>query len=166
MGTKMGPSYACLFMGHLEHLVQQSFTGPMPELYKRFIDDGIGAGSHSESVLLDFIHCVQNFHSSIKFTYKISPVSVEFLDMSVAIKHGQFATSVFYKRTDAHSYLYFDSSRHPNTKASIPCSQFLRLRRLCSDDEDFLLLLFFFFSEIMELFFHFFFFFSQVQHTS
>ena len=49
-----------------------------------------------------------------------------------------FATSVFYKPTDAHSYLYFDSSHDPNTKASTPYSQFLRLRRLCSDDEDFL----------------------------
>lgn len=35
MGTKMGPSYACLFMGHHEHLILESFTGPMPELYKR-----------------------------------------------------------------------------------------------------------------------------------
>ena len=136
MGTKMEPSYACLFMGHLEHLIQQSFTGPWPELYKKYIDDGMGACSYSESVLLDFTHVVQNFHSPIKFTYKISPVSIEFLDISVAIKYGQFATSVFYKPTDAHSYLHFVSFHHPNTKASIPYSQFLRLRRLCSDDED------------------------------
>ena len=37
---------------------------------------------------------------------------------------------------DSHSYLLFSSS-HPNhTKQSIPYSQFLRLRRLCSDDKD------------------------------
>ena len=85
-----------------------------------------------ESALLDFIHFVQN---------KISPVSVEFLDILVNIKHGQFTTSIFYKPTDAPSYLYFHSSHHPisNTKASIPYSQFLHLRRLCSDKEDFLL---------------------------
>ena len=46
-------------------------------------------------------------------------------------------TSVFYKPTDSHSYLLYSSS-HPNhTKQSIPFSQFLRLRRLCSEDEDF-----------------------------
>ena len=130
MGTKMGPSYACLFPGHLEHLIQQSFTGPMPELCKRNIDDGIGACSHYQSVLLYVDHFVQNVHPSITFTYKIFPVSVEFLDSPVAIKHGQFATSVFYKPSDAHPYLYLDFSHHPNTKASIPYSQILRLRRL------------------------------------
>ena len=49
MGTKMGPSYACLFMGHLEYRIMESFTGPVPELYKRYIDDGFGASSRSES---------------------------------------------------------------------------------------------------------------------
>ena len=44
---------------------------------------------------------------------------------------------LFYKPTDSHSYLLFSSS-HPNhTKRSIPFSQFLRLRRICSEDEDF-----------------------------
>ena len=43
MGTKMGSSYACLFMGHLEYRTMDSFTGPVPELYKRYIDGGFGA---------------------------------------------------------------------------------------------------------------------------
>ena len=127
MGTKMGPSYTCLFMGHLEYRIMESFTGPVPELYKRYIDDGFGASSRSESVLLDFIYFVQNFHPSVKFTYNISPVSVEFLDIHVNIKDSKFNTSVFYKPTDAHSYLHFHSFHHLNTKASISYSQFLRL---------------------------------------
>ena len=90
MGTKMGPSYACLFMGHLEYRTMEYFTGPVPELYKRYVDDGFGASSRSESVLLDFIYFVQNFHPSVKFTYNISPVSVEFLDIQINIKHGKF----------------------------------------------------------------------------
>ena len=131
----------CLFMGHLEHSILESFTGPVPELYKRYIDDGFGASPGSESVLLDFIQFVQNFHHSVKFTNKVSPVSVEFLelDIQVSIKHGRFTTSVFCKPSDAHSYLYFHISHHPNTKASIPFSLFLPLPRLCSDEEDFLL---------------------------
>ena len=68
--------------------------------------------------------------TSIKFTDKISPVSVEFLDILVNIKHGQFTTSVFYKLTDAYSYLYFHPSHYPITKVSIPYPQYLCLWRL------------------------------------
>ena len=42
-----------------------------------------------------------------------------------------------YKATDSHSYLDYPSSHNPSMKNSIPSSQFLRLRRLCSDDTDF-----------------------------
>ena len=46
-------------------------------------------------------------------------------------------TSVHYKPTDSHSYLLHSSSHPSHVKNSIPYSQFLRLRRLCSDDSDF-----------------------------
>ena len=42
-----------------------------------------------------------------------------------------------YKPTDSHSYLLYSSSHPSNVKNSIPYSQFLRLRRLCSEDSDF-----------------------------
>ena len=42
-----------------------------------------------------------------------------------------------YKPTDSHSYLLHSSSHPSHVKNSIPFSQFLRLRRLCSDDSDF-----------------------------
>ena len=42
-------------------------------------------------------------------------------------------TSVHYKPTDSHSYLLHSSSHPSHVKNSIPYSQFLRLRRLCSD---------------------------------
>ena len=83
MGTKMGPSYACLFTGHLEHTLLQQYKKPMPEIYKRYIDDGIGATSLSYNQLLDFINFVQNFHPAVKFTYEISEKSVTFLDMKL-----------------------------------------------------------------------------------
>lgn len=137
MGTKMGPSYACLFMGYFEHQLMQSYTKPIPEIYKRYIDDGVGATSLNYNQLLDFIKFVQNFHPAVKFTYEISDVSVVFLDMTISLHEGKLSTSVHYKPTDSHSYLDYRSSHHPAMKNSIPFSQFLRLRRLCSDDVDF-----------------------------
>ena len=68
---------------------------------------------------------------------KLAKPVFSFLDISVSINGNALATSVSYKPTDSHSYLLF-SSPHPNhTKQSILYSQFLRLRRLCSDDKDF-----------------------------
>ena len=109
----------------------------MSEIYKRSIDDGVGATSLSYDQLLDFINFVQNFHPAVKFTYEISEKSVTFLDMKLYLKQGKLTTSVHYKSTDSHSYLDYRSSHNPSTKNSIPFSQFLRLGRLCSDDADF-----------------------------
>ena len=37
MGTKMGPSYANLFVGYIEHKFFNQYNGPKPELYRRSI---------------------------------------------------------------------------------------------------------------------------------
>ena len=49
----------------------------------------------------------------------------------------EIQTSAYYKPTDSHNYLLYSSSHPQHTLNSIPFSQFLRLRRLCSDDRDF-----------------------------
>ena len=82
MGTKMGPSYACLFMGHLENALLQQYKKLAPKIYRRYTDDSIGATSLSYNQLLDFINFVQNFHPAVKFTHEISEKSVTFLDMT------------------------------------------------------------------------------------
>lgn len=137
MGTKMGPSFACLFMGFLEHGIQSTYPGPHPELYRRYIDDGIGATSLSEHQLRDYISFVNDFHPSIDYTFDISSSTVAFLDMHISIHNDTFLTSVHYKPTDAHAYLHFQSSHPSSTINGIPFSQLLRLRRLCADPADF-----------------------------
>eukprot|EP00061_Rhincodon_typus_P005832 g25816.t1 len=47
MGTRMGPSYTCLFVGYVEQSLFHSYTGPIPHLFLRYIDDCIGAASCS-----------------------------------------------------------------------------------------------------------------------
>eukprot|EP00061_Rhincodon_typus_P011553 g36653.t1 len=56
MGTHMGPSYACLFVGYVEQSVFRSYTGPKPHLFLYYIDDCIGAASCSHEELEQFIH--------------------------------------------------------------------------------------------------------------
>ena len=54
MGTRMGPSYANLFVGYVEHQFFNQYDGPKPELYGRYIDDCIGAISSSREELDQF----------------------------------------------------------------------------------------------------------------
>ena len=80
---------------------------------------------------------MNSFHPALKFTWKISETSVTFLDTNISVQDNNLATSVHYKPTDSHSYLLYSSSHPFHVKDSIPYSQFLRLRKLCSDDSDF-----------------------------
>ena len=138
MGTKMGPSYACLFMGYLEETIFKSYRGPAPDLYKRFIDDIIGASSLPQEHLEQFIQYMQSFHPAIEYTYSITHKQLPFLDTEMTpTDDDTISTSVYYKKTDSHNILRYDSSHPTSCKNSIPYAQFIRLRRICSDDTDF-----------------------------
>ena len=70
----------------------------------------------------------------IRFTHKISCISVNFLDTKV-IKNpmGNINTDVYQKPTDIHPYLHWASAHPPHLKYSIPYSQ-IRLRRIFSSN--------------------------------
>ena len=38
MESKLGPNYACLFVGHVEERMMTEYSGIKPELYKRYMD--------------------------------------------------------------------------------------------------------------------------------
>ena len=137
MGTKMGPSYANLFVGYIEHEFFNQYNGPKPELYRRYIDDCVGATSSTREELNQFITAVNSFHPALKYTWEISDTSLAFPDIKLSIEGNGLCTSVHYKPTDSHSYLLYSSSHPSHDKNSIPYSQLLRLRRLCSEDSDF-----------------------------
>ena len=133
----MGPSYANLFVGFIEQQFFDKFDGTKPELYRRYIDDCFGATSCSRQEFDYFITSVNSFHPALEYTWVVSECSIAFLDINVSISGNRLSTSVHYKPTDSHSYLLHSSSHPAHVKNSIPYSQFLRLRRLCSDDTDF-----------------------------
>ena len=66
MGTRMGPSYANLFVGYVEHQFFNQYNGPKPELYGRYIDDCIGAISSSREELDQFITSVEGTRAFCK----------------------------------------------------------------------------------------------------
>lgn len=137
MGTRMGPSYACLFVGYIEEQIDNTYVGKKPELHKRYIDDIFGATSMTQEELCNYIKFVQNFHPAIDFTFEISCESLPFLDATFSIKDSRISSTIHYKDTDTHSYLHYTSGHPRKCKNAIPFSQFLRLRRLCSDRQDY-----------------------------
>eukprot|EP00061_Rhincodon_typus_P008071 g30348.t1 len=91
------------------------------------------------SELEQFINFTNTFHRALKFTWAISDTSLPFLDfsISISISRNRLTTDIHFKPTDSHSYLDYTSSHTPFCKNAIPYSQFLRLRRICSQDEAF-----------------------------
>ena len=131
MGTKMGHSVACIFMGYFEELFFTDYEHSTPMLYKRYIDDIVGAASCPEEELKCFIDHVTNINPSIKYTYTISNNTVTFLDLQLTIDNNHIKSCVHFKHTDSHNYLLFSSSHPPSCKQSIPFSQLLRIKRCC-----------------------------------
>ena len=136
MGTRMAPSFANLFMGKLERefLLTQDVK---PREWWRFIDDIFAIWTHGESLLRHFIESLNRHHPTIKFTANWSAQAVTFLDTTVYLENGRIRTDLHVKPTDKHQYLRMDSCHPIHCKASIPYSQALRLRRICSEEQVF-----------------------------
>jgi len=137
MGTPCAPSYANIFMGDLEHRMLQSSPIPLTNLYwKRFIDDIFFIWTPDTQDLDSFKDHLNSFHTTIKFTFDSSTHSVPFLDTLVTIQDKKLCTQLYSKPTDAHLYLRTDSCHPQHTFNSIPYSQALRIKRICSNPDD------------------------------
>jgi peptide-methionine (R)-S-oxide reductase len=138
MGTPMAPTVACLFMGWLEKQMLESSPVPVrTELLKRFIDDIFLLWTGTDEELNLFFEHINSVHSSIKFTQKQSTEEIPFLDINISLKNGFLQTDLFTKETDSHNYLHSTSCHPGHVCRNIPYSQFIRLRRLCSEDTSF-----------------------------
>ena len=133
MGTKMGPAIACLTMGYFEERILEDFSGTPPVLYKRYIDDIVGVAKGPKREVEKFVEFVGSYCPFLKFTHEISPSSVTFLDVSLSIEHHELSSDIHFKPTDSHNYLLYSSSHPQSCIKSIPYSQLLRARRICSD---------------------------------
>ena len=78
---------------------------------------------------------IDQFHDTIKFTWDWSRHSVNYLDVQVINKSG--VIDLYAKPTDKHRYLYHASCHPKGCKRSIPYSQALRLKRICSTSASF-----------------------------
>ena len=136
MGAKLAPGYSNLFMSKFElDFVYTYHTQPL--LWKRYIDDCFCIWTGTYQDLLKFIDHLNSCDPTIKFTFEASQLSINFLDTTVKIIDNRIITDLYTKPTDSHNFLLFTSAHPKKCKQSIPFSQYLRIRRICSRLDDF-----------------------------
>ena len=104
----------------------------------RFVDDGIGGWIGDLRSFYHWFRKVYNFlniNFNLRLTFNVvnSFHFIEFLDVSFRFLNFELDTDVFYKPTDAHRYLNFNSAHPPHVFKGIVFSQFLRVRRIVTD---------------------------------
>ena len=146
MGTPMAVNFANLFMSKFETNMLNDFYkkyGIRPKLYLRYIDDVFFVWVGDKASLDTFINFCKSYSemkqmaSKITFKARYSSKSVEFLDMNVKLENNRITTDLFSKPTAKHQYLHRSSFHAPTTIRSLPKTQFIRLRRLCSHINDY-----------------------------
>ena len=110
-----------------------------PKVRLRYIDDIFYIWEHGEDELTKWLEHLNNFHKTIKFTNEWSHTKINFLDTTVKVNiDNKLYTDLYVKPTDTNSYLNYNSAHPPNCKNSLPYSQFLRIKRICTKDSDYL----------------------------
>ena len=136
MGSKVSPSFAILYMDYFESTHVYTYQ-LQPTVYLRYIDDIFMIWPHGNTELATFVEFLNTREPNIKFSTESSDKTVNFLDIQVSIRNRQIHTDLYTKPTDSHDYLLYSSAHPQKCKDSIPYSQFLRIRRICSDIIDF-----------------------------
>ena len=137
MGTICAPSYANIFMDHFEKKLIYPFIKGFLFIYLRFIDDLFFIWTGNKKDLMKFLNELDTKHESIKFEYQISKTSITFLDPEAYIKNSKLYTKIYRKQTDCQTFLNINSEHAKSLKTSIPYSQALRIKRICSKTTDF-----------------------------
>jgi hypothetical protein len=133
MGTKLAPAFANLYLHTLEmkHLPN---APTQPKLWKRYIDDIFCIIQATDDELKEFLHWLNSIHHSIKFTMDASTKGIPFLDMFLTIKDQKINIQPYTKPTDTKQYIHIDSCHPKHVFKSLPYSQALRIKKLCTDE--------------------------------
>ena len=137
MGTICAPSYANISMNHFERKFIHQFIKTFSLIYLRFVDDIFFIWTGSKTDLEKFINKLNTKHPSIKFEYEISKEKISFLVTEIYIKNNKLYTKIFRNKADRQTFLKINSQHPKSLKNSIPYSQALRIKRICSTKKDF-----------------------------
>lgn len=133
MGAKFASSLANLFMAKWEEDVVYTNRDPALIVWGRYIDDILVLWRGSVESLDLFFQQLNNNDRGISLSYVVSRDRINFLDLEIRIWNGRFQFQTYFKPMDRNGFIPTDSCHQRSWLDSIPLSQFLRLRRNCSD---------------------------------
>ena len=138
MGTKCASPYACLTVGYLEET--KLFTNKLQKyfneseckfimgLLKRYMDNGFILWPLKLN-FENFKTCLNNTHPSLKFTFENPEIVYEnenkvqvlnFLDVKIILhEDNSVETHIYYKPTNTHNYLPYNSAHNDHRKNNI-----------------------------------------------
>ena len=153
MGTKFAPPYACLSVGYLEETklyvqLPWHFADSTCELiirwFLRYIDDGFILWPRDLDIDT-FFTILNNLNTNIQYTIEASTKYITnechiqelpLLDVLVILRdHKHFSTDIFYKETNSHFYLDYNSHHPQHIKDNIPYGLAKKIIVFVSDDE-------------------------------
>ena len=138
LGTICALSYANIFMAIFEAKHIYPYIKEKSLLYLRYIDDIFMIWKGTKVELLTFIKELNEKHKTIKFDFQISPRKIAFLAaMLYKDENNNIPTTLYHKPTDQQAFLHAKSEHPRSLKNSIPYSQALRLKRMCSTSTEF-----------------------------
>jgi hypothetical protein len=89
----------------------------------------------SEEYLHRLFDHVNNVHPTIKFNHEASRTNISFLNTSTTCANAIMSTDIYNKSADKHQYLSTRSCHPKHCTKSIPYSQALRIKRICSNEQ-------------------------------
>ena len=124
------------------YVLRKIYISPLIEkisnFYLRFIDDIFLIWTGTTDQLMKFKQQINEVHPSIKFDFNFSNKEINFLDTVVyKTQSGKLENKLYRKESDRQAYLHRKSELPEFLKRSIPFSQALRLRRICSTNNEF-----------------------------
>ena len=133
MSTICAPAYADIFMAQFEKQHIYPYIKNKSILYLRYIDDIFMIWTGTKQVLLIFLENLNSKHKTIKFEHNISHSKTLFFDTLIyKDKNNTLQATLYRKSTYQQSYLHAHSDHPMSFKKSIPYSQALRMKIICS----------------------------------
>lgn len=153
MGLSSAPHLANVFLIDFDERAMNYNNKPL--FYYRYLDDIFFIFTGSLDELKTFENYLNSLIPGIKLTFNYSLISGDFLDTTVFKSTAldgttSLKTKIYFKPTDTHQLLHFNSFHPPHVFRSIIKSQILRFFRLSSELSDFETTCKIFFSSIKE----------------